>query len=432
MAGVSASSLSVMVVGSGGREHAICWALATDASVEKVVAVPGNPGIASLQKTECIEAKISDFATLVDIAEAKRVDVTVVGPELPLCEGIADYFRASGQKLFGPTMAAARLESSKAFAKQLMIREGVPTPKARIFDGFGDLEDAIHHIAKSEPPWVIKADGLAGGKGVLVTTDEQEAIEWARACLSGEKFGSSGSKILIEEYSPGKEASVLVVTDGKNLLPLPVARDYKRLLDEDQGPNTGGMGAFSPVPEVDDSLLDQIMDTIFEPVLAAVRKECEPYVGVLYGGLVLSEEGPMVLEFNVRLGDPEAQAVLPRLGPQLATVLDATLSGDLDRVSIHPAHNAAVTVVLAAQGYPERPRTEDPIFGLDEASQHEGVTVFHAGTALSGGQLLTAGGRVLDVSAVGNDLREARKTAYEALSSIYFEGMQYRTDIAQD
>ncbi len=423
--------MKVMVVGSGGREHAICWALSVDPTVSEVVAAPGNPGIAAMESCRCLPVPPSDFAALADAASAESVDVTVVGPEAPLAEGLADFFSSRGLSVFGPCREAARLESSKSFAKELMKRMGVPTPEARAFTGLEALQDALDFLSSQDPPWVVKADGLAAGKGVLVTSDPDSALDWVRGCLSGEKFGAAGRTVLVESFAPGKEASVLVVTDGKDILALPPARDHKRLLDGDEGPNTGGMGAFSPVPEIDPVQLDYVIEKVFEPVLYGLAREGAPYVGVLYGGLVLTEEGPKVLEFNVRFGDPEAQAVLPRLGPCLGSVIDSTLSGELDRVSLPVEREAALTVVAASRGYPERPETGMPIEGLDEAEEDPDVLVFHAGTALdSEGRLITAGGRVLAVSAVGSDLEAARTTAYGALSKISFEGMHYRRDIA--
>lgn len=423
--------LSVMVVGSGGREHALAWALAFDEAVDRVVAAPGNPGIASLPKTTTVDADPSDIGALADLAEAERIDLTVVGPEKPLAEGLADYFHSRKLSVFGPKRNCARLESSKWFAKQVMKRYGVPTPDAVAFEGEASFPEAERYIRGRSGPWVIKADGLAAGKGVLVTDDADRAVNWARACLVEGKFGPSGRRVLIEEYAPGKEASVLVVSDGKDLVPLPPARDYKRLEDGDEGPNTGGMGAFSPVPEIDETTLDGILEKIFEPVLDAMRKEAEPFLGVLYGGLVLTEEGPKVLEFNVRFGDPEAQAVIPRIGPGLASVIDCAMSGNLDQARVDPVHAAGVTVVAAASGYPENPRTGDPIEGIEAAADRQDVVVFHAGTRLTDdGRLATAGGRVLAVSGVGGSIHEARQKAYEAISEIHFDGMHYRRDIA--
>jgi phosphoribosylamine--glycine ligase len=312
-----------------------------------------------------------------------------------------------------------------------MRRAGVPTPKAAIFDGPSSAGKAADYITGSEGPWVVKADGLAAGKGVLVTSDRTEAIRWASACLSGEKFGASGSKILVEEHAEGKEASLMVVTDGKELAALPTARDHKRLYDFDEGPNTGGMGAYSPVPELDDAAVDAILEKVFEPVVDSLKKEGETYLGLLYAGLILTEEGPKVLEFNVRFGDPEAQAVLPRLEPGLSEIIEAALSGELARVRVRARHPACLAVVAASRGYPERPVTGVPIEGLEEASAIEGVSIFHAGTAFSEGRLVTSGGRVLAVSAVGADLDAARGVAYSALSHISFEGMQYRSDIGR-
>jgi phosphoribosylamine--glycine ligase len=426
--------LRVMVVGSGGREHALCWALSRHEEVDAVVAAPGNPGIAELPKTAVFEVEPNRIQELADLAESQKVDVTVVGPEQPLVDGIADYFETRGLVVFGPSKECARLEGSKSFAKEVMEKAGVPTPAAKVFDGPEQFADAEEYIRATEGPWVVKADGLAAGKGVLVTSNAQKAIAWARACMIEDRFGKAGHRILLEQFASGKEASVLVLTDGKGILPLPPARDYKRLADGDEGPNTGGMGAFSPVPEIDERSLDYILEKIFEPVIDSVRKTGRPYLGVLYGGLILTEEGPKVLEFNVRFGDPEAQVVVPRIAPSLLDAIDAALAGELDRVKVQPAYDAAVCVVAASSGYPEKPKTGMRIEGLNQAAEHgrDGkVVIFHAGTKRGpGGEILTAGGRVLGVTGLGDSIKSARERAYRALEEISFEGMRFRSDIA--
>lgn len=441
--------MKVLLIGSGGREHALAWALLRGGNVRELVAVPGNPGIAALEGARCTEIEFKDrLSVLADLAEHEEVDLTVVGPEEPLVQGIADIFVARNLRLFGPTADAAQLEGSKTFAKNLMLSQGVPTADAKYFEGSASASEARAHLRRSGSPWVIKADGLAGGKGVLVTENLSEAERWIDDCLINSRFGNAGTSILIEEYLEGPELSLLAASDGKEILPLPTARDHKRLLDDDRGPNTGGMGAYSPVPEIDDDLTERILDTIIEPVLAGLGKEGSPYKGVIYAGLILTESGPKVLEFNVRFGDPEAQAILPRLESDLAEILLAATEGTLGRCRPTWRPEACVTIVAATDGYPESPKTGATITGIDDAQAVRDVFVFHAGTSLPAMEdsydkeaplgdlglnepmLRTASGRVLAVSALGTDLRRARDRAYDALSKIKFDGMQFRTDIA--
>lgn len=422
--------MRVMVIGGGGREHALAWGLSTSSGVDGIVAVPGNPGIESLVGAKCVSVEDSSPKTLADLAESESIDLTVVGPEDLLVDGIADYFDTRGLRIFGPRRAPARLEGSKSFAKSVMDLQGVPTARSKSFASTDGADTAKAFLETMHGPWVVKADGLAAGKGVLVTDEISEATAWVDDCLESGRFGTAGASIIIEEFLDGPELSLLVLCDGRDLVPLAPARDHKRLLDDDQGPNTGGMGAYSPVPGVDEKIVDQVMDTIIEPVQTAMSKEGDPIVGVLYAGLVLTGEGPKVLEFNVRFGDPEAQAVIPRLESDLAELCLACTEGRLGQTRVKWKEDACVTVVAAADGYPESPRKGDPIEGLDVAAD-ERALVFQAGTtSVADNGIVTSGGRVLAVSGLGSDLAEARQSAYNALGQITFSGMQYRSDIA--
>jgi phosphoribosylamine--glycine ligase len=408
--------MRVVVVGAGGREHALAWALERSA---EVVVTPGNAGMAA--------AGIACTATPPEELEA---DLVVVGPEAPLVAGLADALRAKGRAVVGPGAEGARLEGSKAFAKRLAAEAGVRTAPFAVFD---DLEAARAHLRATPGPWVVKADGLAAGKGVLVTDSLAEAEADVEAKLSGRAFGDAGRRVVLEAALDGPELSLLVVTDGRRVVALPPAQDAKRLLDGDRGPNTGGMGAYSPVPGAGDKLVDEAVATVIEPVLDALRRRGVEYRGVLYAGLMLTTEGPALIEFNVRFGDPEAQAILPRLDRDfdLAAFLLGAAEGRL-RGEPRVAEPACVTVVLAAAGYPGAPVTGAPIEGLDAAVSVPGVTVFHAATAADAeGRLVVGGGRVLDVTAVGPTLAKARARAYEAAAAIAWPGLQYRRDLAR-
>lgn len=447
--------MRVLLIGGGGREHAIAWAISGSDGIDELIATPGNPGIEALSGARCVPlpsgvslSSPEGLTALADLAESESIDLTVVGPEDPLVAGIADKFASRGLRLFGPAAEAARLEGSKRFAKELMLRRGVPTASAGSFEGADAIDDAKAYLRSLKGPWVVKADGLAAGKGVVVTPRIAEAERWIDECLLESRFGSAGNAVLIEEYLEGPELSLLCVTDGREILPLPPARDHKRLLDGDEGPNTGGMGAYSPVPAIGDALIDQILDTVVEPVVSGISKSGSEFCGVLYTGLVLTEEGPKVLEFNVRFGDPEAQAVLPRLDSDLIEVMLACTEGRLGQVRAAWKPGNCVTVVAAASGYPDSPRKGDVIAGLDAAAGHPGVFVFQAGTDYADtsglrsdtsdqtgiahpAEIVTAGGRVLAVSALGEDLGQARHNAYEALSELEFKGIQFRRDIAE-
>ena len=417
--------MRVLVVGGGGREHALAWSLARDPGVDELLAAPGNPGIEDIGR--CVPVAADDIDGIVALVEAESIDLTVVGPEAPLIAGLVDTLMARGRRAFGPAAAAARIEGSKAWAKELLQRHGIPTGRAEITD---DVTRAVMLLDSFEPPWVVKADGLAGGKGVVVTANRQEAVATIESMLVDRALGPAGDRVLIEEHLEGREVSVLALTDGVAVLPLEPARDHKRALDGDRGPNTGGMGAFSPVPEVDDATRWLIASEILEPTVAAMAAEGAPYWGVLYAGLMLTAEGPKVLEFNARFGDPEAQALLPRLHSDLPGLLLACLDGSLKDAQVGWRPEACVTVVLASGGYPGEYRTGVPIDGLEEAGKSDRVAVFHAGTARRDGRVVTAGGRVLAVSALGTDLADARSRAYGAASLVSFDGLHRREDIA--
>ncbi len=422
--------MKVCVVGSGGREHALALSLARTA---EVVVAPGNPGMAPRSP----EAADSAHFTLVglpvsvttDAPEDVDADLFVIGPEQPLVDGLADRLRADRRLVFGPGADGARLEGSKAFMKTVLAEAGVPTARYGAFD---EIRPAQEFLRDLPGPWVVKTDGLAAGKGVLVTDSLEEAEADIAAKLSGESFGDAGRRIVVEEGLVGPECSLLVLCDGTRIAALAPAQDFKRIADDDEGPNTGGMGAYSPVPLVNDRLVDEVLDRAVEPLVGALRRRGIDYRGVLYAGLILTVDGPRVLEYNVRFGDPETQVVVPRLTEDLTGLLAEAAAGRL-RTEPRFSADASVCVVLASEGYPGSPRTGDRIDGLDEAAAIEGVSVFHAGTALDDeGEFVTAGGRVLGVSALGPTIAEARRRAYAAVDRIGWEGMHYRTDIAAE
>jgi phosphoribosylamine--glycine ligase len=417
--------LKVLVVGGGAREHALAWKLAQSSSVDRLFMAPGNPGMSALGTCEPISA--SDVPGLVDFAVREAVDLTVVGPEVPLVAGLADELEARSLAVFGPTRAAARIEGSKAWAKELCERHDIPAPRSRSFSAF---EQAVPFLDQMAPPFVVKADGLAAGKGVTVTDDLEVAGGALKAALVDRAFGGAGARVLVEEHVAGREVSLLALSDGSSVVPLAPAQDYKRALDGDRGPNTGGMGAFSPVPFVEAATVEAIRETILEPAVAAMASEGIPYRGVLYAGLMLTDEGPKVLEFNCRFGDPEAQAILPRWRGDLAEVLMACAGGRLAEHRVEWAPDACVTVVLASGGYPGEHETGFPIGGLDRFADLSEVFLFHAGTRTEEDRVLTAGGRVLAVSALGGTLDEARERVYAACDGISFQGMHYRRDVA--
>lgn len=406
--------MRVLLVGGGGREHALGWALGRSSRVDDLISLPGNPGLAELGSVvEGVDP--TEVGAVAALARVHGVDLVVVGPEAPLAAGIADAMATLKIPVFGPTRAAARLESSKSFAKEVMERAGVPTAKAQTFT---DPMAARSHLTTHDPPYVVKADGLAGGKGVLVTESREEAAAWADVCLRGGLDGT-GEKVVIEEYLEGPEVSVFAVCTEKGAAPMEPARDYKRLLDGGEGPNTGGMGAYSPVEGLEPGFVDDVMTTVIGPVSEQMSEEGMPFIGFLYAGLVITDGGPKVLEFNVRMGDPEAQVVLPRLANDLVDVLEGSDPEWSD--------DTAVNVVLAAKGYPTGSESGAVIKGVE--SVPDDVLVFHAGTAREGGRLVVAGGRVLSVVGMGSTVAAARERAYAGVSAINWPGMSYRRDI---
>lgn len=419
----------ILVVGAGGREHALAWRLARSESVDEVVAAPGNPGMAPFARCEPLDA--SDPQAVAALADDVGADLVVIGPEGPLVAGVADAVASRGRPVFGPGAAAARLEGSKAWMKEVLASAGVPTARHATFRADQQAE-AVAFLATLDGLYVVKTDGLAAGKGVVVTDARDEAEAAVRRYLSGEAFGEAGRTLVIEEGLHGPEVSLLVVCNGdaEEALPLAPAQDFKRVLDGDTGPNTGGMGAYSPVPIAGDRLVEEMMGLAVRPTLRELAKRGAPYRGILYAGLMLTPDGPRVLEYNVRFGDPECQVVIPRLETDLGELCLAAATGQsLPPVRFAP--DACVTVVLASQGYPGAPRTGDPILGLDAAASQPGVVVFHAGTTQdANGAIVTGGGRVLDVTALGPTVEEARRRAYAAAAEITWPGVQFRRDIA--
>jgi phosphoribosylamine--glycine ligase len=415
--------MKILVVGSGGREHALAWKLAQSDRIQMVYVAPGNGGTA--RDSRLVNIDITDPAALADFAVAEHVALTLVGPEQPLAAGIVNLFRARGLKVFGPTQEAAQLESSKDFAKSFMQRHGIPTAK---YQTFTDVAQAHAYIDAQGAPIVIKADGLAAGKGVVVAMTLQEAHQAADDMLSGNRFGDAGARIVIEEFLAGEEASFIVMCDGKNVLPLATSQDHKRLRDHDEGPNTGGMGAYSPAPIVTPAVHARVMREIINPTIQGMAKDGIPYTGFLYAGLMIDANGnPRTIEFNCRMGDPETQPIMTRLKSDFLTVLEHACNGTLDKVELEWDRRTAVGVVMAAAGYPETPSKGDIIDGIPPETP-ESVT-FHAGTRLLDGTLQTSGGRVLCVVGLGDSVKMAQKQAYETVDKIHFNGAQYRRDI---
>lgn len=416
--------MKVLVIGSGGREHALAWKLAQSPKVTRVLVAPGNPGTAAEKLLQNVP--VTDVKVLVELAKREQVAFTVVGPEAPLAAGVVDAFRAAGLPIFGPTKAAAQLESSKDFAKQFLVRHNIPTAK---YQTFSDAAEAHAYIDTEGAPIVIKADGLAAGKGVVVAMTADEAHAAIDMMLLDNKMGDAGARVVIEEFMEGEEASFIVMADGRNALALATSQDHKRLKDGDQGPNTGGMGAYSPAPVVTPDVHARVMREIINPTLAGMTADGLPYTGFLYAGLMIDGDGrPRVVEFNCRMGDPETQPIMMRLKTDLADLIEAAIAGKLDHTEAEWDRRFALGVVLAAAGYPDSPRKGDAITGLP-ANELEDVHVFHAGTANEDGQVVTAGGRVLCVTALGDNVRTAQKRAYEIADMIQFEGRQYRRDI---
>lgn len=432
--------MNVLVIGSGGREHALAWAMARSPQVEQVYVAPGNggtewPGSAAAQGLQphapCQNVPVpsDDFDALLAFAREHKIDLTVIGPETPLAAGIVDVFQAAQLAVWGPRRAAARLEASKSFAKDFMRRHHIPTADYGVFEDYGAACTFVESFGRTV---VVKADGLTAGKGVLVCGSADEAKTALRQVMVEKAFGSAGQRVVVEERLYGREISVLAFSDGKTVIPMPVARDHKRVYDGDQGPNTGGMGAYAPAPDIPLALVDEVCRTILQPAVDGMAAEGTPYVGVLYAGLMITPNGPQVLEFNCRFGDPETQAILPLLATDLYDICQACIAGTLDRLDICWRPEACATIVLASSGYPGKYPTGLPIQGLERCAAQPDLIVFCAGTARQGSQLVTAGGRVMAVTALGADLPSALKRAYSGVGLLHFDGVHFRRDIGQN
>ncbi|MGD9158960.1 MAG: phosphoribosylamine--glycine ligase [Desulfobacteraceae bacterium] len=418
--------MKILIVGSGGREHALAWKAAKSAGVEKVFVALGNAGTFLEPGLENIDINVGDINALVEFAKKEDVGLTIIGPEAPLVEGVVDAFKSSGLRCFGPVKDGARLEGSKVFTKDFLKRHGIPTAEYKVFTEF---EPAREYIQSHKLPVVIKADGLAAGKGVIIAGSHDEAMDAARDMLSGSSFGKAGKRIIVEECLSGEEASFIVMVDGKNILPLATSQDHKAVHDGDTGPNTGGMGAYSPAPVLTDEIYERAMKEVIEPTVKGMADEGCPYTGFLYAGLMILEDGtPGVLEYNCRFGDPETQPVLMRLKSDLVELCMAAIDGHLDQVEAEWDERASLGVVMAAGGYPEKYNKGDIISGLP-GSKEDDIKVFHAGTAMKDGNVVTSGGRVLCVTALGNSVGEAKEKAYEAVKKIKWDNVYFRNDI---
>ncbi|MDT3699317.1 MAG: phosphoribosylamine--glycine ligase [Thermincola sp.] len=417
--------MKVLVVGGGGREHALVWKIGQSKRVTKIYCAPGNAGIA--REAECIKIGAEDVEGLLKFALDEQIDLTVVGPEAPLTLGIVDKFRLAGLRIFGASRKAAELEGSKVLAKELMAKYNIPTARYR---DFTDSAQAIQYIRENGAPCVVKADGLAAGKGVVVAMTEQEAIDAVRLIMEDKAFGDSGNRLVVEEYLEGEEVSILAFTDGTAVIPMVSSQDHKRIFNNDEGPNTGGMGAYSPAPVYTEDLEPFVYDKILLPTIQGMAAEGRTYEGVLYAGLMITKDGPKVLEYNARFGDPETQAVLARLETDIVDIIDAIIDKKLAGTEIKWHHEAAVCVVMAAGGYPGSYEKGQVITGLEDAAA-AGAMVFHAGTAAKDGQILATGGRVLGVTALGETIPEAIDNVYKAVEEITWDGVQYRKDIGQ-
>lgn len=419
--------MRILLIGGGGREHALAWKLAQSSKVEKIFAAPGNPGIGLLNKCECIALDTDNLEGVADYAEEQSIDLTVVGPEAPLVAGLADVFKRRGLPVFGPSKAAAQLEGSKAFSKELMAKYNIPTAFFKVCE---DIETAKAYVEEKGAPIVVKADGLAAGKGVVVAMTKEEALEAIDEMMADHRFGNAGARLVLEEYMEGEEASLLAFTDGKTVVPMIAAQDHKRIFDGDEGPNTGGMGTYAPAPVMTDVLRLKATEKVLKPVVAAMAAEGMPYSGCLYAGLMIKGDTVKVVEFNCRFGDPETQVVLPLLDGDLAEIMLGCATGTLDQVEVAWSDKAAVCVVMASGGYPGDYEKGKEITGLADADALNNVVVFHAGTKEADGKIVTSGGRVLGVTAVGSNIKGAHDLAYEAVEKIHFDKAFCRKDIA--
>jgi len=417
--------MRALLLGSGGRESALAWALHGSSSVDDLVVAPGNPGIARIARTAGVDP--TDARSVVKLASEIDADLVVIGPEAPLVAGVGDALRTEGRCVFGPSASAARIEGSKTFAKDLMDRTEIPTAR---WGAFTDVHKAVAFMDELGPPYVTKADGLAAGKGVVVTQERVAALEAIQECLVHGKFGASGRSVVVEEFLSGEEVSLIALTDGETVRACEPAQDYKRALEDDRGPNTGGMGSYSPVPMCPEGLAQSVADEVIEPMVRATCAAAGPFIGAIYAGLVLTAQGTKVLEFNARFGDPETQALVPRLISDFGEVCMACAHGRLSEIELEWRADKCVSIVLAAGGYPGGHAKGIEITGVEAAARCEGVQIFHAGTATQDGKLVTNGGRVLNVSALGATFEQARSRAYEAAALIHFEGKQLRSDIA--
>ena len=417
--------MKVLVIGGGGREHALVWKLSQSPKVDKIFCAPGNTGIAEL--AECLDIKADDIDALLNFAKYEGIDLTVVGPEAPLTAGIVDTFVKAERRIFGPDKSGARLEGSKVFAKDFMRKYGLPTAEYKTFTSCLHAEE---YIRLKGAPVVIKADGLAAGKGVFVCETADEAVDSLRLIMRDKAFGDAGSRVVVEQCLKGEEASFMILTDSKTVIPLASSQDHKTIFDGDKGPNTGGMGAYSPAPVITKNLHSKIMKTVVAPMMKGLKRERINYRGVIYAGLMICNGKPYVLEFNCRFGDPEAQPILMRLESDLFDMLKTTAEGRLKDVQVSWKDDTAVCVVISSKGYPGTYEKGKVIKGLDELKCKRNTMVFHAGTSLNNGELVTSGGRVLGVTALGKDIQAAKKNAYKAIEKIHFEGMHYRKDIA--
>lgn len=416
--------MKVLVIGGGGREHALVWKLMQSPHVDKVYCAPGNAGISEI--AECIDIKADNVDALLDFVKYNWIDLTVVGPEAPLTSGIVDTFVKEGRTIFGPDKAGAQLEGSKIFAKDFMLKHGIPTAEYKTFSSYIHAEE---YVRLKGAPIVIKADGLAAGKGVIVAQTVDEAVDALRLIMKDRAFGDAGNKVIVEQCLNGEEASFMILTDGETVIPLATSQDHKQVFDGDKGPNTGGMGAYSPAPVVTDSLRDDIMKNVVDPIMKGLSRERMKFRGVIYAGIMVCDGKPYVLEFNVRFGDPEAQPILSRLDSDFFDLLKATAEGRLNEIEVRWKDKSSVCVVLAAEGYPGPYKKGIKISGLDAFRNSKDVVVFHAGTSFKNGEVVTSGGRVLGVTALGRDIKAARDNAYRAIEKIHFEGMHYRKDI---
>jgi phosphoribosylamine--glycine ligase len=416
--------MKVLVVGSGGREHALVWKIAQSPKVSKIYCAPGNAGIS--ERATLVPIKANDLSGLLEFALKEKINLTVVGPEDPLTRGVVDLFESKGLSIFGSSKKAAEIEGSKAFAKEMMRKYNIPTGSYEIFE---DPKDAKNYIRKVGAPVVVKADGLAAGKGVIVCNSVEEAIQSVNRIMVEKIFGEAGNRVVVEEYLVGEEASYIAFTDGKVILPMASSQDHKPIFDGDKGPNTGGMGAYSPAPVVTDEVHERILERILRPIIQGMGEEGRPYKGVLYAGLMIHDGHPRVLEFNARFGDPETQPVLMRMKGDIIPILEACIKGNLSGCEIEWDSRASVCVVMASKGYPGNYEKGKPISGMKEVSKMEDVFVFHAGTTLRDNQMVTNGGRVLGVTGLGKDIPRAIERTYEAVKKISWEGVHYRTDI---